>query len=141
MEQVIRESLTGEAQKNALELATFLNESGMSCERSTTGYWADKIYFVCNYNDQSVCYISINEYENNTWYITGDDSNDGWFENVLLDERMKEIAWNHVSVCENETRCFDGCVRTNKKFSAKHLTVFVPLQLNLITQLRQKWTA
>jgi len=105
MEQVIRESLTGEAQKNALELVTFLNENGMSCERSTMGYWADKIYFVCNYKNQSVCYISINEYENNSWYITGDDSGDTWYENAILDEHIKEIAWLNIDICTDYNSC------------------------------------
>jgi len=105
MEQVIRESLVGDAQKNALEFAAFLKESDISCERSTTGYWADKIYFVCNHKDQSVCYISINEHEENAWYITGDDSGDNWYENVELEEHVKEIAWQNIDICIDYNSC------------------------------------
>jgi len=105
METIIKQSLTGDAQQNALELSAFMDENGVSCMRSTGGYWADKIYFVCNYNDQSVCYISINEHENNTWYITGDDSGDAWYENVVLDESIKEIAWQNIDICTNYDSC------------------------------------
>ena len=129
MEHVIRESLVGDAQRNALELATFLTSNGISCIRETNGYWADKIYFVCNFNDQSVCYIAINESEANTWNIQGDDSGDNWFENEQLDERMKEIAWEHVSVCENENRCFDGCVRTQKIIFGKVFDSVCPITI------------
>ena len=59
MEHIIKENLTGDAQRNALALATFFQTNDISCELSATGYWSDKIYFVCIYNGQSVCYISI----------------------------------------------------------------------------------
>jgi hypothetical protein len=76
-----------------------------------------------------VCYIAINESEANTWNIQGDDSGDNWFENAPLNERMKEIAWEHVSVCENETKCFDGCVRTNKIIFGKAFNSVCPITI------------
>ena len=106
MEYVIKEALTGEIKKNALEFAAFIKENEISCVRdTTTDYWADKIYFVCNYKDQSVCYISINEYEDNSWYITGDDSGDAWYENAILDERIKEVAWQNIDICKDYNSC------------------------------------
>jgi hypothetical protein len=105
IEYVINEALTGDAQRNALDFAAFLSTNEISHIRPTTGYWADKIYFVCNYKDQSVCYISINEYEDNSWYITGDDSGDSWYENALLDECMKEIAWQNIDICKDYNSC------------------------------------
>jgi hypothetical protein len=128
-EDIIKEALSGDAQRNALSLASFFQVNDISCVRETTGYWADKIYFVCSYKGQSVCYISINESEANTWNIQGDDSGDDWFENAVLNERMKEIAWEHVSVCENETRCFDGCVRTNKVIFGKAFDSVCPITI------------
>ena len=105
MEYVIRASLTGEAQRNALEFAAFLTDIEISCVRATTGYWADKIYFICNYKDQSICYISINEHEDNSWYVTGDDSESNWFENASLDEPMKKIAWENIDICRDRSAC------------------------------------
>jgi len=118
--QVINAALTGDTQKNALELAIFLNENGISCVRDTAGYWADKIYFVCNYNDQSVCYISINEYEENTWNIQGDDSGDAWYENVQLDENVREIAWKNVAVCDD----YDSCGACGNPGRMSHKRIF-----------------
>ena len=105
MEHVIKEALKGDAQKNALEFAVFLSDNEITCLRETTGYWADKIYFICNYKDQSVCYIAINEYENNSWYITGDDSGTNWYENADLDEPLKEILWENIDICRDRSSC------------------------------------
>jgi len=105
IECVIKESLTGDTQQNAFALASFFRASDISCERSTVGYWADKIYFVCNYNDQSVCYIAINEYEPNTWSIQGDDSGDVWYENVSLSQDARELAWKNVDICKDYASC------------------------------------
>lgn len=127
MEHIIKEALTDDVQRNALSLVAFLQANDISCERSTTGYWADKIYFVCNYKNQSMCYIAINESEANTWNIQGDDSGDDWFENESLNECMREIAWDHVSVCENEIRCFNGCARTRKIIFGKAFDNVCPI--------------
>ena len=105
MEDVLGEALTGDTRCHALEFAAFLRANEISCVRYTGGYWADKIYFVCNYKDQSVCYISVNEYEKNSWYITGDDSGDVWYEDTVLDEHIKEIAWQSIDICTNYDSC------------------------------------
>lgn len=129
MEQIVKASLTGDPQKNALELAVFMRKSEISCIRETGGYWADKIYFNCRYKNQSVCYIAINENNDNSWYVTGDDSGDNWHENAMLDERMKAIAWEHVSVCEKEDRCFDGCIRSHKIIFGKAFDSVCPITI------------
>ena len=46
IKDVFNEVLAGDTLKNALEFAAFLNANDMSCVRATTGYWADKIYFI-----------------------------------------------------------------------------------------------
>ena len=117
MEYVIKQALTGSPQKNALELAAFLSTSGISQERATTGYWEDKIYYVCNYNNQSVCYISINEHEDNSWYVTGDDSGSNWFENVRLSE--PGIAWANIDICTDRSSC--GACGSPGKMSRKKI--------------------
>jgi len=101
IEYFINETLTGETQRNALELAAYLRTSEMSLERQTIGYWADKIYFICNYKGESVCYIAINEFDDGAWYITFDDSGTNWFEDFPLDEQTKEIVWKNVDICES----------------------------------------
>lgn len=120
MEQVINKSLSGDAQRNALELSAFMDASDISCIRITDGYWEDKIYFVCIYNDQTVCNISINEHEENSWYVTGDDDGDNWHEKVSLCEPEK--AYKYVAVCENVERCYDGCIRSRKTIFGKEFS-------------------
>ena len=117
MEQVIKKSLTGDARRNALELSAFMDANDVSCIRVTDGYWEDKIYVVCIYNDQVVCNISINEHEDNSWYVTGDDDGDNWHENVSVDDAEK--AYKYVAVCENVQRCYDGCTRSSKTIFGK----------------------
>jgi len=105
MEHIINDVLTEDMRSNALEFAAFLRANEIVYVRPDTGYWADKIYFICNHKDQSVCYISINEHEDNTWYVTGDDSGDTWYEDVILDERIKEIAWQNIDICKDYNAC------------------------------------
>ena len=132
MEDVIKLALTGDAQKNALEFAAFMRANEISCIRETQGYWADKIYFACNYKGHSVCYISINEYEDNTWYVTGDDSGDGWYADPPLDEQTRKIAWKHIDICTDYGAC-GACgspeVATRKKIFGKEFDRVCPVTL------------
>jgi len=133
IEQIISETLTGDVQWSALELASSLLANGVSCVRdTTTEYWKDKTYFVCNYNGQSVCYVSINEFEPNTWNIQGDDSGDAWYEDVPLDDTIKEIAWRNVAVCNHYDVC-GACgspeVATRKRIFGKEFEHVCPITI------------
>jgi len=99
IEYFINENLTGPVQSNIIELVTYLRANEMLPMRQAVGYWADKLYWVVNYKDRSVCYIAINEYEKNTCVIWSDDSGSKWFENFPLDEHTKNIALKNVNVC------------------------------------------
>ena len=115
IEEYIVEFLIGETQMLALDFVTYLRVNEMQFEKAG-GYWEDKLYWCINYNDKSVCYILIEE---NSWTVWSDDSGDNSYENSTLDERMKEIAWSKVGVCENVNRCFDGCSRSSKSIFGK----------------------
>jgi len=73
--------------------------------RETTGYWADKFYWNVNYKDKSVCYVAINEVEENTCVIWSDDSGVNWFNDFPLDEQTKQIAWKNVDICHDPSVC------------------------------------
>jgi len=105
MERFINETLTGDVQKNALDFAAWLRENDMRLERQTVGYWADKIYFICSYKSEYVCYIAINECDENNFVVWSDDSGSAWFENPALDERTREIALNNVNICDDPSAC------------------------------------
>jgi hypothetical protein len=117
IEDFINEVLTGDIQKNALEFIACLRVNGMLFERVNKGYWEDKLYWYINYKGKSVCFILINGYEKGHWTIWSDDDRDSnWFRDFPLDEKMKEIAWKNVDICENCGSCGGG---TNKTIFGK----------------------
>lgn len=99
IEHAINETLIGDTQRNALAFVAYLSTNEILSVRLATGYWEDKLYFVCSYRGKSVCYILINGYEEGSWVIWSDDSGSNWFEEFPLDEHTKEIAWRNVDVC------------------------------------------
>lgn len=114
IETHIREALTGNAKKNALEFAAFLRESKMQFERGS-GYWADKRYWMIRCKDEVVCFILINGYrsvrhqdEPEGWIIwsdTSDSSDSQWYENTALDEGVKDVARRNIDYC---AKCSPG---------------------------------
>lgn len=102
IESIIREVLTADAQKNALDFITYLKTNEMLFERGK-GYWEDRYYWMIKYRNEYVCFILINGNEDKTehdgWVIWSDDSGSNWFENFPLGESMKEIAWKNVDIC------------------------------------------
>ena len=103
IEKHIFKILSGEAQKNALDFVAFLRANDMQFERSTTNYWADKLYWYVKFQDEFVGFILINGYgavgdetEPEGWVFWSDNYNSDLFADFPLDEQTKEIAWNHV---------------------------------------------
>ena len=103
IEDHILEHLNGDAQKLALDFVAYLKTQDMQFERSTTDYWADKLYWYVKFQDEFVGFILINGYgsvgdetEPEGWIIWSDDYNSDLFANFPLDEQIKEIAWNHI---------------------------------------------
>jgi len=77
----------------------------MYLEQHHAGYWKDKLYFICNYQNKNICYILINGYEEGSWVIGSDDSDSNWFEDFPLNEHIKEILWKNVNICDNPSAC------------------------------------
>ena len=103
IEKKIKEILSGDAQKNALDFAAFLRENDMQFERSTTNYWADKLYWYVKFQDEFVGFILVNGYgsvgddtEPEGWIFWSDNYNSDLFADFPLDGHTREIAWNHV---------------------------------------------
>lgn len=109
IEDVIRETLPGAVQKNALGFIGYLRISGMEFERAG-GYWKNQLYWFVTYKNEPVCYILIHgsgaEEKFYPWTVWSDDSGSKCFEDYPLDGQMKELAWKHVDLCEN---CGGGC--------------------------------
>lgn len=108
IENAIREVLSGDMQQNALAFTACLRAHGMQFERGG-GYWADKLYWLVQYQGEYVCFILLNGPDSdetcNTWTVWSDDSGSNWYEDSPLDEHLKEIGWEHVDICENCGGC------------------------------------
>ena len=103
IEDFINDALYDDAQKIALDFVAFLRANDMQFERSATNYWADKLYWYMKFQDEFVGFILVNGYgsvgddtEPEGWIFWSDNYNSDIFADFPLDERTKEIAWNHV---------------------------------------------
>ena len=109
IEDCILKSLIGDERNNALEFVAYLRANKMTFERGA-GYWEDKFYWLIKFQNEYVCFILIGDSEDSgsPWTIWSDDSAYHWFEDFLLDEHMKETAWNQVDFCANCGSCSGG---------------------------------
>ena len=94
LENIIRNALTGDALKNALDFAEYLEENEMA---------AGGEHGEVSYKDKCVCYMFLDgsEQKPGPWTIWTDGDYSVEHKDVLLDERMKEIAWANVNFCAN----------------------------------------
>ena len=103
----IEENLYDETKQTALEFVEFLYTSNVELIKDN-GYWKDKIYYLCKFNDEYVCFIAIkdpNEPENQ-WTIWSEDSNA--YEDATADDSVKNAAWEYVDHCGNCGSCGGG---------------------------------
>lgn len=95
----------------AIDFISFLADNGMTFERAG-GYWGNQSYWYVKYKDQFVCYILFNgtgdEEKFSPLTIWTDDSNSNWYSNVELEESAKNIAVNHIDICEKCGACKGG---------------------------------
>jgi hypothetical protein len=118
IESHICDSLTGDAQTNALRFVSHLRALGVKFERGT-GYWADKRYWMIKHKGACVCFVLINGYgekahkdEPDGWIIWSDDYSSDIFANFPLDKNIKQIAWEHIDFCANCGSCSGGTRKT-----------------------------
>ncbi|MDR3119839.1 MAG: GNAT family N-acetyltransferase [Clostridiales bacterium] len=114
MEDYICETLAGDAQNNASVFAAYLRAQDMEFERGT-GYWEDKRYWMIKYKGEYLCFILINgrgekahKDEPEGWIIWFDGGGHNSFEDALLDEYTKELAWRNVDYCGHCGGVCDG---------------------------------
>ena len=103
----IEENLCGETKQTALEFAEFLYSSSIEFIRDN-GYWKNKIYYLCKFNDEYVCFIAIKDPDEpeNDWTIWSEDSNA--YEDATINENVKNSAWEYVDHCGNCGSCGGG---------------------------------
>ena len=107
IDDFINELLIGDAQRNALEFVTYLRTNEMQFKKEK-GYWEDKCYWGISYKGKYVCSVLINNYEKTdpeSWTVWSDSSGSKWYEDSLLDEHLKETAWDNVDICGDVGEC------------------------------------
>ena len=121
IESIIRETLTDDAQKNALDFVEYLRANDMIFERGK-GYWVDKHYWMIKYKNEYVCFVLVggDEGKEKSWTIWSDDSGSMWFEDYQLDEHIKEIVHANIDFCGYCGSCGGG---TRKKIFGKTFDV------------------
>ena len=96
-ENEIKEKLSGDMQKNALNFLSFIKEKGMTTDEEYSS--------VFRYNGEAVCVLALhpNFDENIGWnvYLGDYDSSicSDEYENFPVDEELKEFAWAHKHTC------------------------------------------
>jgi len=102
IENVIHEKLTGETQKNALDLIAFMQENGFSFKDFASG---NDIRWTPMYKGNGIGCIAVAEESmlndsNNIAIWLGLECN---FENDdTEDDELKEFAWSHIVNCPQE---------------------------------------
>ena len=103
----IAEKLSGDMKQTALDFVNFLQDNSVEFIKDN-GYWKDKIYYLCKFNGEYVCFIAIKDPDEpeNHWTIWSEDSNA--YEDVTADDSVKNAAWKHVDHCGNCGSCGGG---------------------------------
>lgn len=103
----IVECLNGDMLQTALDFANYLQDNSIEFIKDNK-YWKEKIYYLCKFRGEYVCFIAIkdpDEPENN-WTIWSEDSNA--YEDATADDSVKNAAWKYVDHCGNCGSCDGG---------------------------------
>ena len=104
----IDENLNGDAKQTALDFVNFLNSKQLTFYKDVCDCWKDKIYYWVKFNDECVCFIAIADPEEpqNLWTVWSDESK--LYEDYIVDEEIKTIAWKNIDLCGNCSSCGGG---------------------------------
>lgn len=103
----IVEKLSGDMKQTALDYVNYLQDNCIEFIKDN-GYWKEKIYYLCKFNGEYVCFIAIKDPDEpeNDWTIWSEDSNA--YADVAADDSVKSAAWKHVDHCGNCGSCGGG---------------------------------
>ena len=109
IEEIINEELSSDDKIVALDFITFLRENELDFVRDR-GYWRDKIYFLVQYDNECVCFISIKDPDEieNRWTVWSDDMSSTYLADNDIENALKITAWEHVDLCGHCGSCGGG---------------------------------
>lgn len=110
IEEYIAKELSSEEQKTALEFVRFLRDNHLAFYKDNCDYWKDKIYYWVKSGDECICFIAINnpEEENNHWTVWSADMGSEWLDEDFVEGDMKETTWRYVDHCGHCGSCRGG---------------------------------
>lgn len=103
----ITENLSGDMKQTALDFADYLQNNNVEFIKDN-GYWKDKIYYLCKFKGEYVCFIAIKDPDEpeNDWTIWSENSSA--YEDAIADTHVKDVAWKYVDHCGNCGSCGGG---------------------------------
>lgn len=104
----IDENLNGDAKQTALDFVNFLKSKQLTFYKDMCDYWKDKIYYWVKLGDECVCFIAIADPDEpqNLWTVWSDESK--LYEDYIVDEGIKAVAWKNIDLCGNCGSCGGG---------------------------------
>lgn len=108
IEKYINENLSSEVKQTALSFVDYLKANNLTFYKDNSDCWKDKIYYWVNCGDECVCFIAINDpdEQQNLWTVWSDESK--LYEYYAVNEEIKETAWRYVDHCGNCGSCGGG---------------------------------
>ena len=105
--------LSGEALKNALDFVAYMNENEMTLDIS---YVSNGAYSFKRF-DELVCILAVSPFWGivSGWSVyLGIGNNtifNGNYDDIAVDEHLKELVWTHIKSCANSVgdKCGGGC--------------------------------
>ena len=114
-ETLIRDTFQAGTREKVLGFFTHLRGNGLAFERGG-GYWAGQYYWMISYLGEPVFYLLINGTGDEAKFapltVWTDDSGSGWLEGPTLNDREKELCWEHADICEGCGSCPGGTAKT-----------------------------
>lgn len=106
----INRELSSSDREIALKLVNYLEDKNLTFYKDNCDCWKDKIYYWVKSGDKCVCFIAVNDpdEEDNRWTVWSDDMGSEWLEKSSCSEEIKETAWKHVDRCGNCGSCGGG---------------------------------
>lgn len=109
IEDCLKENLSAEEYIISLKLIAFCKGNGLEFVKDNA-YWKDKNYFYVKNKENCVLYISIKDPDEpeNRWTIWTDDIGDDLLNRLVVDDTLKEIAWQRIDHCGSCGSCGGG---------------------------------
>lgn len=110
IEEYICRKLSLEEQKIALDFVIFLRDNGMTFYKDDCDCWKNKIYYWVKLDDKCVCFVAINDPDenDNNWTVWSEDMGSEWLEKYPDNKEIAEAAWRYIDHCGHCGSCSGG---------------------------------